>query len=132
MAGAFEHDVFSETFPAGADYSSGSGQFLAVELATDGSVSVCNGATDLVIGILQDKPYTGQAGRVQIMGIARWKSDGSGTAIAIGDRVGTNNAGKCVKKATDADLVAGIALAASSADGTIIPVLLTPGAQRAS
>ena len=42
--------------------------------------------------------------------------------------LGPNSAGKAVKKATADYSVAGIALAASSADGTVIPVLLLPGA----
>ena len=65
---------------------------------------------------------------MRILGIAPVVSDGSGTAIAVGDYVGPSSAGKAIKKATADNSVAGIALDASSADGTVIRVLLLPGA----
>ena len=103
-------------------------QFYAVELSgADLQVDIPDNAGDLVFGVVQNKAPAGAAVTVRVMGITKWISDGSGTAITVGARLGTNNAGKCVVKATDTNLLAGIALSASSADGTIIDVLLTPG-----
>lgn len=119
--------VFDFTFKAAADQSTK--QYYLVELSAANTVAVCDAATDRVIGVLMNKPAAaGQAADVRVLGIAPVVSDGSGTAIAAGDYVGPNTAGKAVKKATADYSVAGIALSASSADGTVIPVLLLPGA----
>lgn len=126
---AREQSLLDLTFAAGADFSAK--QHLACKLSAADTVAITSGATDRVLGVVQNNPPSGSAAHVRILGVTKWISDGSGTAIVVGDTVGTNNAGKCVKKATDADLVAGIALSASSADGTVIDVLLMPH-QRAS
>lgn len=107
-------------------------QYYAMELSADDQVDVCDGAGDQVIGILQNKPKASQAAAVAITGRTKWVSDGSSTAIAVGDRVGTDGSGKCVKKTAAADLIAGLALAASSADGTVIDVMLTLGGERST
>jgi hypothetical protein len=53
-------------------------------------------------------------------------TDGT-TPIVVGDFLGTGATGKLIKKSTDKDWVIARALQASSADGTIISVLLTGG-----
>lgn len=104
-------------------------QFYAVELTgADLQVDVCDGAADLVYGILQNDPPEGAAANVRRLGITKWVSDGSGTPITVGAKVGTNNVGKCVIKSGAGDFVAGTALSVSSADGTVILVDLTPNA----
>ena len=119
---ALQGDV---TAVAGASFASS--QYLACELGTNGQVTVCNNAGDRVWGIIQDKAPSGAASRIRRRGVTKWKSDGSGTPIAIGDEVGTDASGKCIKKTGDNTLFAGFAQGASSADGTIIPVDLVPG-----
>ena len=119
--------VLDLSFKAAADQSAK--QYYLVELSAANTVAVCDAAADRVIGVLMNKPAAaGQAADVRILGVAPVVSDGSGTAIAAGDYVGPNSSGKAVKKATADYSVAGLALAASSADGTVIPVLLLPGA----
>ena len=104
-------------------------QFYAVELTgANRQVDVCDGATDRVFGVVQNKAPAGGSVTVRRRGITKWVSDGSGTAISVGDMVGTDGSGKCVKKASAGNFVAGTALSASSADGTIIDVDLTPNA----
>lgn len=99
-------------------------QFYAVKLtSTYRNVDIPSAATDLAIGIVQNNPTSGHAANVRIQGVTQAVSDGT-TPIAIGDYVGTNNAGKMVKKATPDYGVVGIAQSASAADGTIIDVLL--------
>lgn len=103
-------------------------QFYAVELSGAGlQVDVPDGATDLVFGVVQNECPAGGAATVRVQGITMWVSDGNASAIAVGARVGTDAAGKAVVKTTDTDNVAGIALSPSTADGTVIDVLLTPG-----
>ena len=119
--------VFDHTFKAAADQSAKQYYFLKYSAAD--TVAVCSAAADRVIGVLMNKPNAaGLAADVRILGIAPVVSDGSGTAIAVGDLVGPSSAGKAVKKATADYSAAGIALDASSADGTVIRVLLIPGA----
>lgn len=116
--------IWEDSFKAGASFASS--QYLACELSTsaDDTVTVCNAVTDKVLGIIQNDPLSGEEATVMIMGRTEWVSDGSGTAIARGDYVGTNASGKCVKKATADYSVRGIACQPSTADGTIIEVLL--------
>ncbi len=119
--------VLDHTFKAAADQSAK--QYYFVELSAADTVAVCDAAADRSIGVLMNKPgAAGQAADVRIMGIAPVVSDGSGTAIAVGDYVGPSAAGKAVKKATADNSVGGMALDASSADGTVIRVLLFLGA----
>lgn len=56
-------------------------QFCAVKLVSDGVVDVCSATSDLVYGILQNAPDTGQMAEVAIMGESKWKA---GEAIASG------------------------------------------------
>lgn len=102
--------------------------YYAVELSgANLQVDVPDNAGDTVFGVLQNKPTAGQAAAVMVLGITKWVSDGNAGAIVVGDVLGTDAAGKAVKKTANNAKIAGIALSASSADGTIIDVLLTPG-----
>lgn len=111
---------------AGADLSTK--QFYCVELSTSlntqsqRQVTLVNAATDRVYGVLQNKPKSGEAAQVRQGGVSKCVSDGSGAAIAVGDLVGPNNAGKVIKKTTADNVVLGVALSPSSADGVVISV----------
>ena len=113
-------------FKAGADLSTHSKKF--VELTALNTVGLVNAVTDRPFGVLMNKPVADAAAEVRVLGIAIVISDGSGTAIVVGDYVGPNATGLAIKKATADNVVAGIALDASSANGTWIRVLLLPGA----
>lgn len=127
-----EKQIWDETFKAGADLSAAGKQFLAVKItggvSPNNTIDVASAATDRCVGILQNKPAANQAAEIRLMGISRAISDGSGTSIAAGDYVGPNSSGKMVKKATADYNVLGIALDPSTANGTIIGVLLLGGA----
>lgn len=116
--------VFDHSWKTATDLTSKQNYFC--EYSAVDTVAVCNAAADRVFGVIHVATTTGAT--VRHLGIATVISDGSGTAIAAGDYVGSNSSGKAVKKATADYSVAGIALDASSADGTRIRVLLTPGA----
>lgn len=118
-------DIFSFSAKAASDLSAK--QFYAVKLTAADTVDIAAAATDRCVGLLQDAPKSGAGGSVQVLGIAKGSSDGSGTAIAVGDLVGPNTSGQLVKKATADYNAMGIAMDASSAAGTIIRVLLQPG-----
>lgn len=114
-----------ESFKAGADLRTK--QYYAVELgSTADTVTVCNAATDPAIGILQNKPNTNEAAEVLAVGFGQAITDGSGTAIAIGDWLGPNASGVLVKKATADFSVCARAMEASTTNGAIIKVLVFP------
>jgi hypothetical protein len=115
-----------ESFKAAADLSAH--QWKGVKLTAKDTVNVVSAAADRAIGVLMNKPTAaGQHAQVLMFG-QRMKavSDGSGTAIAVGDYVGFNASGKLVKKATADYSVIGIANDASSADGVIIEFFCIP------
>lgn len=114
------------TYAAGADLRTK--QNYLVEESTTGTVTVCNNAADRAIGVLINKPNSGQAARVRIAqgSLARVISDGSSVNIGIGDPVGTDGSGKAIKKTTNKDWIIGYAEEASTADGTLISVRLNP------
>jgi hypothetical protein len=80
----------------------------------------------LCLGVLMNDPASGQTAQVQVLGVATAWADGT-TAISIGDRVGSNDSGVTVKKATADYNAGGIALDALASGTGFIRVLLTPG-----
>jgi len=128
MGGNQSAEVFDESKVASADLSAK--QYFAVKLHTvEGQIALGAAVTDEVYGILQDKPKSGEAGRVRVHGISKGVSKGDGTAIAIGDHLNTDANGKLVKAHTADRPNCAIALEASTTDGKIISVLLTPGSR---
>jgi len=111
---------------AGEDLSSA--QYLFVTGATDGQVEIA-GAADVLLGILQDNNASsaGDPCLVAIGGVSKLVVDGNAAAIAVGDPLAADSAGKGVKTTTDKDDYGAIALEASTAAGDIISVLVTPG-----
>jgi hypothetical protein len=101
-------------------------QFAPVKLAaTKDFITELAAATDEVFGLMQGKPNVGETGRVAIVG--RWTAlvDGSGTAIAIGDKLGPNAAGTMlIKKTAAAANVCARALDVCTISGGKIDVLL--------
>jgi hypothetical protein len=118
--------VWDESFKANSDLSAK--QFFCVKLTAADTVDLTSANSDRALGVLQDKPKSAHAGAVRILGMSKAVSDGSGTAISVNDYVGPDSNGRVVKKATADYSVMGIAMDASSAQGTVIRVLLMPGA----
>lgn len=109
-----------KTLLAGEDLSAK--QFYIVQLDSSGDVEVGEGATDLLVGVLQNTPESGQAARYRFNGTSKVIAS---AAIAIGALVTTNNAGKAVTTTTDKDVVIGRALEAAGAAGDIIEIQLS-------
>jgi len=115
------------SFKAAADLSAK--QFYIVELSAANTVNVCDAATDVPLGVLQNKPAAAnRAARVRISGVTKVVAS---AAISAGALVGTTATGTAVTKSADADHVLGIALEAASAASEQISVLIRP-LQRAS
>ena len=96
-------------------------QYYIMQMDSSGDMEIGEGATDLLLGVLQDKPESGQAGTYRHTGTSKVVASG---AIAIGDRVTTDSAGKAVTTTTNGNLVVGQALEAAANDGDIIEIKL--------
>ena len=126
----YESVIFDHSFKAAADLTTK--QFYLVKLTAADTIGLTAAVTDITMGVLQNKPNTAQAAQVRIFGISKAVSDGSGTAIAVGDKLATSTAGKVVKTTTVGRPVVGTALNASTTDGGIVSVLLTPNTHYAT
>lgn len=114
------HNILETTFDAETDLRTK--QYYFVELGTNANeVDVCDGATDLPIGVLQNEPNIGEGANVRILGTTKVIAS---TTILKGAYVGTTNEGKAVTKSTAKDIVRGIALEAATAAGDLIEILL--------
>lgn len=103
---ATENIPYAETFLAGADLSSDQYKFVKQTTAAEPTVEKCDTDGEFAIGVLQNKPTSGQAAEVACYGRTKVVV-ASGETIAPGDFVGTNNAGFATKvdaTATGADL----------------------------
>lgn len=117
MAWEKEHLV-QITVEASADLSTK--QYHFVELDANGRAAVCNAATDVPIGVLQNAPDAlGKPAEVLLLGITKVVAD---AAIAVGDLIGTSADGQGDAKVPGTDTtnyVVGRALSAVSAAGQV-------------
>jgi hypothetical protein len=100
-------------------------QFKFVKLSASNTVVRCTAATDLPIGVLQNKPVSGGTANVILAGISRIYA-GTGGLGTVGTAVGTEadsgapgnvNGGRAVVKSTDKDIAPGIVImTATNAD----------------
>lgn len=84
-------------------------------------------ADNIPYGVLLNEPAADQAATIQRTGIAKVVSNGATVNIAADDPVFASTDGKVYKAGTADVAILGHALEASSADGTLIQVLLNPG-----
>ena len=110
---------FERTGVAGEDLSSS--KYYIVQLDASGDVEIGESATDLLVGVLQNKPASGGAALYRFAGTTKMVAS---AAISIGDFVTSTAAGKAVTTTTDKNVVLGRALEAAAADGDIIEVQL--------
>jgi hypothetical protein len=119
---AFEDDVLDISLIAGEDlYSSTVNyQYHFVKLSADNTVVHCDGASDIPVGVLQNKPASGQIARVRVMGVSRVVI-GTGT-FAFSNKVGTDASGHGVSKSADKAVFMGEAIMGGAAAtlGTVI------------
>jgi hypothetical protein len=119
-------------FAAAADLSTY--QYVAVRASAANAVNLCSevagvsGPTKMPIGILQNKPRSGEAAIVSVLGLTKWVAGGTATVNAL---VTHNSSGRCVD-AVSGDIVMGRALEGTAVDGAVITVLLLPPVRWAS
>jgi hypothetical protein len=94
-------------------------QFCGVTVNSSGQAAVAD-TDDQIVGILQNKPGSGQAATVAYGGVSKAICGGS---ITAGARVTTNASGQIVAASTAGDSVVGIALQ-TGASGDVIAVLI--------
>ncbi len=137
--------VLDVTFKAGADLSTS--QYAAVKLGTGANEVVLAGANEESIGVLQNKPTSGQAAQVRMHGTSKMKASGaiskgaavaaaaSGKIAAAGDGhthtentagTYTQNATTSAPGAASIAYIIGRALEAAAADGDLIEVFISP------
>jgi hypothetical protein len=82
----FSNDI---TLIAGADLSTH--QFKGVKLDANGAAVLIAAATDVPIGVLQNKPTSGQAATVRVTGVTKMLSGGTITAGGVTGRIRSSN-----------------------------------------
>jgi hypothetical protein len=95
-------------------------QFFIVQQDANGKVGVAEGATDLLLGVLQNNPASGEMATYRFGGTTKVKAGGT---IAIGDWITAASDGEAVATTTDGDIVIGKALQAG-VDQDVIEVQL--------
>lgn len=116
---SFNEALTEITLAAGADLSAK--QYFIVKVDSSGD-AVLAGDGEAAIGILQNKPTSGDAATVAVSGVSKCEA---GASITAGALVSSDASGNVVTAATG-DIVLGKALA-SADDGDIIPVLIQTG-----
>lgn len=122
---------------AGEDFSAtggltglgGTGQFLWCKMnpGVNDSVLHCNSTKDRMIGVIQGNSVAGDAIQVRAIGVTKLVA---GAAFLAGDAIGTNAAGRGVKKAETStganygDFVGGVALENCGGAGNVGTVLI--------
>ena len=104
-------------FTASADLSAK--QFYFVKLASSTTVAVCAAVTDKPIGVLQNKPESGEQAVVRVFGISKISADAT---LAAGDVIGTSADGQAQPISLGSETtvhVSGQAIEAGSAGETL-------------
>lgn len=113
--------LWGETLPAGADLSAKQFHFVK---KSSGTYVVCNAATDIPDGVLQNKPALGEPCEVLALGATKLIAD---AAITDGWLLGTSADGQADRKIPGTDTteyVVARALGGVSEAGLIIPAFV--------
>ena len=78
-------------------------QFTFVKLDSSGNAAAAAAATDIPCGVLQNKPTTGQAAEIVVVGITKVEA---GTTLTAGDLIGTAADGQAVALVAGVDTTA--------------------------
>ena len=76
------------TFTASADLSA---KYYIVKMSGDNTVTVCAAVTDVPIGVLQNKPASGEQAVVRVFGMSKVSADAT---LAAGNIIGTSADGQ--------------------------------------
>jgi len=124
---AYEVEVTSiSVFKSTADLSSAASQFKLLKLVS-GEVVVSAAATDVSIGVLQNKPKAGEIALIAMLNASVIGKCRAGAAITAGALLVSDADGDVITSTpTAADFVIGQALETAGAAGDIIAVLFHP------
>ncbi len=109
---------------ASADLRTHTGKY--VKASGVGTVTVCAASTDEPVGILRNKPNTGEAAAVAVSGIVPMLC---GAAVTAGAQLMSDASGRCITAVTAGNKTFGRALETSTAANQWIAVLI-PAIQR--
>jgi hypothetical protein len=118
---AYEEGLTCITLIAGADLSGKQYYFVKLDGAGKAVVSTAAGAK--VVGVLQNKPVSGAAATVAVLGKTKAIV---GASVTAGDLIMTDSAGKCITAATTGSTIAGWAEVGGAADGVVATIILNP------
>ena len=88
-------------------------QHYIVQMDANGEIELGEGATDLLVGVLQNKPKDNEPALYRFHGTAKVKAGG---AITVGCWVTSDSAGKGVATVTDKETIIGRALEVADTD----------------
>ena len=109
--------AISITLKAAADLSSS--QFLFVKTDADGKVNVCTALTDRPIGVLQNKPTSGQAATVMVVGLTKIVTDAALDEHNIIGPAADSKANKKIPGTDSNEYMSGTMLTATGGAGEI-------------
>lgn len=109
---------------AAADYSATTEQYKIVRASSATQVTTTTAATQIPLGVLQNRPASGQAAEVRVNSGSTTKCV-AGAAITAGAEVMSDASGRAIT-ATTTNEVVGIALTAAANAGELIDLLLRP------
>lgn len=112
------------TRAAAADYSAAIEQYKIVRATSATQVTTTTAATQIPLGILQNRPASGQAAEVRVNSGSTSKVV-CGAAVAAGVEVMSDGSGRAIT-ATTTNEVVGIALSATSNANELLDVLIRP------
>lgn len=118
---AYQIPVLDITLEAAADLSAK--QFHFVKVSAANKVDVCTAITDAPIGVLQNKPTSGQAANIRVLGISKLSAN---AAISAGAILGSSTDSQA-QTAVATNVVCARALEAAGAANVIISALVLPG-----
>ena len=122
---AYEIPGLKITLEAAADLSSA--QFKFVKLDANGKVVAIAAATDVPIGVLQNKPTSGQAAELMVDGVTKLQAD---AALTPGTAIGTSADGQADAKVAGTDITeyaVGVVLEGAGAAGNLCTARIVCG-----
>ncbi len=84
-------------------------QFFIVQMDSSGDIELAEAATDFIVGVLQNKPESGQGATYRFLGTSKVKLGGT---VAIGDWLTTASDGEAIATTTDGNITIGRAIEA--------------------
>lgn len=98
-------------------------QFTFVKVNSSGQIVAATTSGGKVLGVLQNKPNTGEMTEVMVDGVSKVVA---GAAVTAGVNIMSDGAGKGILAATAGSTMTGLALESAGASGDIISCYISP------